>query len=72
MADSLARIRQQPLAVSMVKLADRITNLQPPPAHWDAAKIADYRAEAGTILEALDDADGWLAARLRGKIEGYG
>lgn len=72
MADSLARIRRQPQEVWMVKLADRITNLQPPPAHWDNAKIAAYRAEAETILDALGEADGWLAARLRGKIEGYG
>ncbi|MFZ1753511.1 MAG: HD domain-containing protein [Caldilineaceae bacterium] len=71
MADSLARIRQQPQEVWMVKLADRITNLQPPPAHWDAAKIAAYRDEAMTILDALGEADGWLAERLRGKIKGY-
>ncbi len=71
MADSLARIRQQPPEVWMVKLADRITNLQPPPAHWDDTKIAAYRAEAGTILDALGKADEWLAERLRGKIVGY-
>ncbi len=72
MADSLVRIRQQPVEVWMVKLADRITNLQPPPAHWDAAKIAAYRVEAQTILDALGAGDTWLAARLRRKIEGYG
>ena len=72
MTDSLARIRQQPLEVWMVKLADRITNLQPPPPHWDNAKIAAYRAEAGTILAALGEADEWLAARLREKIARYG
>jgi len=72
MADSLERILQQPREVWMVKLADRITNLQPPPQHWDAAKIAAYRTEAGTILAALGEADGWLAVRLRGKIAKYG
>lgn len=71
MADSLARIRQQPREVWMVKLADRITNLQPPPHYWDAAKIAAYRIEAQTILDALGDADERLAERLRGKIGGY-
>ena len=71
MADSLARIRQQSPEVWMVKLADRITNLQPPPAHWGDAKIAAYRVEAETILAALGEADGWLAERLRGKIAGY-
>lgn len=71
MADSLARIRQQPRAVWMVKLADRITNLQPPPAHWDSAKVVAYRVEAETILAALGEADEWLAARLQGKIALY-
>jgi len=71
MADSLARIRQQPREVWLVKLADRIVNLQPPPHHWNQAKIAVYRAEAKTILDALGQADGWLAARLQRKIEEY-
>jgi HD domain-containing protein len=53
MADSLARIRTQPLAVWAVKLADRITNLAPPPPHWTPPKCATYRAEAQTILDAL-------------------
>lgn len=71
MADSLARIRQQPKEVWMVKLADRITNLQTPPGHWDAAKIARYRVEAEMILTSLGEADRWLAARLGEKIEKY-
>ena len=39
MTDSLARIKEQPREIWMVKLADRITNLQPPPGHWNAEKI---------------------------------
>jgi len=38
MQDSLDRILQLPKEVWAVKLADRITNLQPPPAYWDAEK----------------------------------
>ncbi len=34
MADSLRRIREQPREVWLVKLADRITNLAPPPSYW--------------------------------------
>jgi (p)ppGpp synthase/HD superfamily hydrolase len=34
MKDSLSRIKNQPIEIWMVKIADRITNLQPPPAHW--------------------------------------
>lgn len=71
MADSLARIRQQPRAVWCVKLADRISNLQPPPAHWTAEKIAAYRSEAGEILRALGEAHAGLAARLERKIACY-
>lgn len=71
MRDSLARIRQQPREVWMVKLADRITNLQAPPAHWDADKRSRYRREALHILDQLGDACPVLAARLRDKIERY-
>jgi len=71
MADSLARIRLQPKEVWMVKLADRITNLQPPPSHWTLEKKKAYQAEAVTILEALGEASDYLAERLRGKIAAY-
>ena len=36
--DSLNRIREQPPEVWMVKLADRITNLAPPPHSWTREK----------------------------------
>jgi guanosine-3',5'-bis(diphosphate) 3'-pyrophosphohydrolase len=71
MADSLARIRRQPPEVRAVKLADRITNLQRPPAHWEVAKIGAYRQEAQTILTALAGGNAYLENRLRGKIEDY-
>ncbi len=71
MADSLRRIREQPREVWMVKLADRITNLAPPPAHWPRQKRANYRAEAGRILEALGEASPVLAGRLAERIEAY-
>lgn len=68
MADSLERIRKQPRAVWCVKMADRITNLAPPPAHWSQDKIAAYRDEARTIFVALRDAHAVLAERLEQKI----
>ncbi|WP_029914741.1 HD domain-containing protein [Pelobacter seleniigenes] len=71
MLDSLRRIKQQPRAVWMVKLCDRITNLQPPPAHWNNEKILQYRDEACTILEQLGTANQFLADRLQTKIERY-
>jgi (p)ppGpp synthase/HD superfamily hydrolase len=71
MADSLHRIRQQPPEVWLVKMADRITNLQQPPYYWDQNKIAAYRQEAITIYEALHPANEALANRLYEKIERY-
>lgn len=35
MEDSLRHIRLRPKEIWAIKLADRITNLQPPPSHWD-------------------------------------
>jgi (p)ppGpp synthase/HD superfamily hydrolase len=72
MGDSLQRIRAQPSAIWMVKLADRITNLQPPPAHWTAERIGRYRDEAIVILSTLGEASQALAERLRAKIGVYG
>ncbi|SDH53380.1 HD domain-containing protein [Roseospirillum parvum] len=71
MEDSLERIRRQPKAVWMVKMADRITNLQPPPAHWSGEKIVAYRDEAKGILSALRDGSPYLEKRLAAKIDAY-
>jgi (p)ppGpp synthase/HD superfamily hydrolase len=71
MADSLRRIQEQPKAVWMVKLADRITNLLPPPHYWTKEKIAFYQQEARQIHTALGGASPFLAARLAAKIEDY-
>lgn len=72
MIDSLARIKMQPPEIAMVKLADRITNLQPPPSHWSFGKINNYRNEARTILIEIGSANQYLRDRLRAKIECYG
>jgi (p)ppGpp synthase/HD superfamily hydrolase len=71
MADSLRRIREQPREVWCVKLADRITNLAPPPVGWTREKCRAYRDEAGEIVAALGDASPTLAARLRARIAAY-
>ena len=71
MADSLERVRQQPKEIWMVKMADRITNLQPPPSHWAQDKISRYRGEAGQIHQALKQGSQYLAARLEEKIDNY-
>ena len=72
MEDSLTRIKEQPKEVWMVKLADRITNLMAPPAHWPNEKRRKYRQEAKKILEALGEASEFMAERLKKRIKAYG
>ncbi len=71
MPECLGRIRQQPQEIWMVKLADRITNLQPPPKHWSKSKVREYHREAQVIYEALKEASPFLADRLSRKIQEY-
>ena len=68
---SLKRIKSMPPEVWAVKLADRITNLQPPPPHWDKERKIKYREEAKIILSELKDGNEFLAKRLEKKIEEY-
>ena len=69
--DSLKRIKRQPREIWMVKLADRITNLQPPPSHWNDEKIAWYKEGAELIHKELALASVYLGERLREKIDRY-
>ncbi|HAA15048.1 MAG TPA: bifunctional (p)ppGpp synthetase/guanosine-3',5'-bis(diphosphate) 3'-pyrophosphohydrolase [Cytophagales bacterium] len=71
MEDSVNRINALGPEVGMVKLADRITNLQAPPAHWSQDKRGRYLDEAVFISEQLTGKHAYLEARLRDKIEGY-
>ena len=71
MTDSLERIRKQPKEIWMVKMADRITNLQPPPSRWTQDKISRYREEAGEIHQTLKQGSQYLAVRLEEKIDNY-
>lgn len=71
MEDSLNRIMKQPKEIWMVKISDRITNLQPPPKKWDKIKINSYREEAKQILDKLSDANDFLSNRLQVKITNY-
>jgi (p)ppGpp synthase/HD superfamily hydrolase len=71
MLDSIIRIKKQPVEVWMVKLCDRITNLQAPPKHWHKEKISQYQSEARLILDHLGKASPFLAKRLMTKIKNY-
>lgn len=69
--DSLRRIRACEVEVWAVKLADRITNLQTPPAHWTIEKRRQYAGEARRIHAALADGHAALGARLAERIGAY-
>lgn len=71
MEDSLARLQKLPAEVQMVKLADRIVNLQKPPSHWTYEKSAKYREEAKMIHARLKESSEPLARRLASKIADY-
>lgn len=69
--DSLTRIKKMQNEVWAVKLADRITNLQPPPANWTDGKNLQYAEDAQLILEELRNGNQYLAERLETKISEY-
>jgi guanosine-3',5'-bis(diphosphate) 3'-pyrophosphohydrolase len=71
MEDSLNRIKQLRKEVWAVKLADRITNLQTPPAHWSVEKITEYRKQAVLIYNSLKGGNDYLEERLSQKISEY-
>mgnify|MGYP001185009316 CR=1 FL=1 len=69
--DSINRIKKQPKEVWAVKLADRITNLQPAPKEWTLEKRKQYVKDAEYILEELGAGNDYLATRLAAKISEY-
>lgn len=71
MADSLNRISSGPKEIGIVKLADRITNLQEPPASWSVEKRKAYQQEAREILNRLGLANQFLKERLTSRIDNY-
>lgn len=71
MIDSLNRINSLRVEVGLVKLADRITNLQTPPCHWSNKKIKAYCAEAKLIAAVLSNKNEYLNNRIVEKILEY-
>jgi (p)ppGpp synthase/HD superfamily hydrolase len=69
--ENLERIRRQPWEIWMVKMADRIANLQPPPKDWTPEHITAYREESRIIHRALGKANSSLADRLAQRIANY-
>ena len=71
MLDSLIKINTLQKEVGMVKIADRITNLQKPPNHWNEKKIKNYLIEAKLISSKLENMNSYLNNRLEEKIKEY-
>ncbi|MBP9151292.1 MAG: bifunctional (p)ppGpp synthetase/guanosine-3',5'-bis(diphosphate) 3'-pyrophosphohydrolase [Flavobacteriales bacterium] len=71
MQDSLNRINLLSKEVGMVKLADRITNLQPPPPHWSREKCLNYLEQAKSMSKDLAGKNEYLNKRLDSKLEEY-
>ena len=71
MKDSLRRINEQSIEAGIVKVADRITNLQQPPSHWSPEKVEKYYNQAKLISEQLSGKNKYLNERLELKIEEY-
>jgi len=67
----IARLKDAPNEIKAVKLADRISNLQTPPFHWDKKKIELYLEKSQIIQRELGDASPYLNKRLKEKITGY-
>jgi len=62
---------EQPREVWIVKLADRIANMDAPPHYWTAEKRVAYRQEALVIADSLGSASSVLDPRLRACIAAY-
>jgi len=71
MQDSLQRIVEQGAAIRIVKMADRINNMQPPPLYWTLEKKQGYHKEAQFILEQLGGVHSYIEERLAQKIINY-
>ena len=74
MSDSLKRILKEPKEVALVKIADRITNLQTPPKTWSAEKINNYYLEAKYLAKKLMGNNDYLDLRINSQLsiyEGY-
>ena len=71
MDDTLNRILDLGREVAIVKLCDRIINLQKPPKKWGMAKIKSYHSQAIQIIERLKGKNEYLDKRINEKIEQY-
>lgn len=71
MSDSLKRINAERKEIGIIKLADRITNLQEPPKNWSLEKVKNYYEESKLISVELKGKNQYLNDRLQSRIDNY-
>lgn len=71
MQDSLARILEEGPEIRLIKMADRIQNLQAPPHYWTLEKKTAYLEEAKILLNTLKGVNNFIETRLTKKIAFY-
>ncbi|MBX2840665.1 MAG: HD domain-containing protein [Flammeovirgaceae bacterium] len=71
MPDSISRILAEGPEIQLVKMADRITNLQNPPSHWEKDKIKRYHEEPKFIYSKLSGINPEIETRFSEKLEAY-
>jgi (p)ppGpp synthase/HD superfamily hydrolase len=71
MKEYLGDLAGGPKSAQIIKMADRIVNLNPPPKNWKPKKIANYFEESKEIYQLLHPANPALAKRLNEKMEFY-
>lgn len=63
-AAQIFRYRDAPVAVRMIKLADRCANLASPPPTWDSDKIKSYSEHSFQLLQTLRGTHTLMERRL--------
>lgn len=72
LTDSISRIKNCGVKeAAIVKLADRITNLQPPPSFWSATKVRQYLEQAKFIQTELGAVNGYMNERIQHEMNNY-
>lgn len=71
MKDSVSRIKKQPKEIAMVKLADRLMNMQERVPSWSKEKQESYKKEAQLICDELGYSSKYLKQELQNKIDNY-
>lgn len=69
MQDSINRIKQQPIEIAIVKLADRTFNLRCRVPSWSHEKQLSYIEEGKLILKELGYSSEFLSEKLQSNID---